>query len=85
MWCVYHKCGRPALKHRCSGRPSDTKGLVQLCNEVLKYSGSPIPCELLGGLSPAGSLWGRQRCENGVGGVKVQIHEWLKHLCISGD
>lgn len=74
MRCTYHKCGHFALKHRCSGSTSDTEGLIQSCNEVLKCSGSPVPCELLGGLSPAGSLWVRHCCENGVGGVKVQIH-----------
>lgn len=43
---MHRKCGHSVLKHRCSGSTSDTKGLVQLCNEVLKYSGSPVPCEL---------------------------------------
>ena len=70
MRCVCHGPGRVTLKHRCSGSTSDTEGL-QSCNEVLKYSGRLVPCELLGGPRPAGSLWVRHRWEDGVGGVKV--------------
>lgn len=73
MQCMCPKRGHSVLKHRCSGSTSDTEGLVQSCNEVLKHSSSAVPCELLG-LSPAGSLWVRQCCENGVGRVKVEIH-----------
>lgn len=65
-WCC--TCGRFPSQHRCSGRTSDTGGLVQLCNEVPKDSGSPGSCQVLGALSPAGSLWVRHCCEMGLVG-----------------